>query len=165
MNTGASFISSACRKRLHAQGYDNFSDKELSDFKYGIRFAYAGCITLVAFGIYFQSIPVLAVAATIALVAAFPPYHPLDYLYNYGVRLLLNKPKLPPRTAQGRFACGVATVWLAVTIYLLYNNYTMAGNILAIALFAVGLLVTTTDICIPSMFYNGLFKRTKTINP
>jgi hypothetical protein len=164
METKAAFISPTCRKRLHVQGYEHFSDKELNDYKFGIRFAYACCITLVVFGLIFQSIPILAIAAIIAFAGAFPPYHPFDYLYNYGVRNLLGKPKLPPRTNQGRFACGIASVWLSITIYLLYNNYTLFGNILAIALLAVGTLVVTTDICIPSMIYNGMFKKTKTVN-
>jgi hypothetical protein len=164
METKASLISPACRKRLHVQGYQNFSDNELNDYKFGIRFAYACCITLVAFGLIFQNIPILAIAAVIAFAGAFPPYHPFDYLFNYGVRHLLGKPKLPPRTNQGRFACCIASVWLAITIYLLYNNYIVFGNVLAVALFAVGTLVVTTDICIPSIIYNGIFKKPKTVN-
>ena len=161
MVTKTQLISPACRRRLKVQGYENFSDRELSDYKVGIRFAYAGCITLVALGLYFQSIPIFAITAAVALIAAFPPYHPFDYVYNYGVRHLINKPKMPPRTNQARFACGIASVWLATTIYLLYNGYSIAGNILAVTLFAVGALVSTTDICIPSMIYNLLFKRNK----
>lgn len=157
-------ISSTCRKRLHTQGYSNFSDKELNDFKYGIRFAYGGCITLVALGLYFQSIPLFTIAALIALFAAFPPYHPLDYVYNYGVRHLLKKPKLPPRTKQGRFACGIASVWLAITIYSFYRNQIVLGNILATSLLAVGSLVTFMDICIPSMIYNAILERKKMPN-
>jgi hypothetical protein len=164
METKASLISPACRKRLHVQGYESFSDKELNDYKFGIRFAYACCITLVAFGLFFQSIPILAIAAMIAFTGAFPPYHPFDYLYNYGVRHLLGKPKLPPRTNQGRFACGIASVWLAIIIYLLYNTFIVFGNVLGIALLAVGTLVVTTDICIPSIIYNSVFKKTKTTN-
>jgi hypothetical protein len=164
METNASMISLSCRRRLHAQGYENFSDKQLNDYKFGIRFAYACCITLVAFGLLFQSIPILTTAAIIAFVGAFPPYHPFDYLYNYGVRHLFSKPKLPHRTTQGRFACGIASVWLATTVYLLYNSYTMPGNILGITLFSVGTLVSTTDICIPSIIYNGIFKKPSAIN-
>jgi hypothetical protein len=164
METKASFISPTCRKRLHVQGYKTFTDKELNDYKFGIRFAYACCITLVAFGLIFQSLTILAIAAVIAFAGAFPPYHPFDHLYNYAVRHLLGKPKIPPRTNQGRFACGIASVWLAITIYLLHNNYIVSGNVLATALLAVGTLVVTTDICIPSIIYNSIFKRTKTVN-
>ena len=161
MNNETTIISPTCRKRLYVQGYDNFSDQELRDYKFGIRFAYAACITLVAIGLILQSIPVLAVTAAIAFVGAFPPYHPFDYVYNYGVRHLVKKPKMPPRTNQVRFACGLASAWLAVSIYLFYANYILAANIMTIILFMIGALVTTTYICIPSMIYNGIFKKTK----
>jgi len=159
MNNEAPFISETCKRRLHVQGYVNYSDKELNDYKYGIRFAYGLCITLVATGLAFNNIPVLSFIALIAFVGAFPPYHPFDYLYNYGVRQLLNKPKMPPRTNQGRFACGIASAWLVGVIYLLHANQVLIGNILGAALFAVGVLVATTDICIPSMIYNSIFLR------
>jgi hypothetical protein len=152
-------ITSTCKRRLQVQGYHNFSEKELNDYKYGIRFAYALCITFVAVGLLFHSIPVLLFTALIAFAGAFPPYHPFDYLYNNGVRQLLNKPKMPPRTNQGRFACGIASLWLVVVSYLLYNNYELIGNILGVALLAVGTLVTITDICIPSMIYNAIFTK------
>lgn len=48
MNTKTHVISATCKRRLHVQGYQNYSDKELNDYKYGIRFAYALCIALVA---------------------------------------------------------------------------------------------------------------------
>jgi hypothetical protein len=69
---------------------------------------------------------------------------------------------MPARTNQGRFACGIASVWLVVTIYLLYNGYQIAGNIFGVSLIAVGALVTTTDICIPSMIYNAIFLKKET---
>jgi hypothetical protein len=157
MKEGAEFISVSCKRRLHVQGYGNYSDKELNDYKYGIRFAYGLCVTMVTLGLILGNIPLLSFASLIAFAGAFPPYHPFDYLYNYGVRHLLGKPKLPPRTIQGRFACGIASGWLVIVIYLLYNNQVVLGNIFGATLIAVGTLVTTTDICIPSMIYNALF--------
>lgn len=67
-------------------------------------------------------------AFIIALWGSFPPYHPFDYLYNYLIRHLLNKPKIPPRTNQGRFACGIATAWLSGTIYLFFMLDLMPGD-------------------------------------
>ena len=157
MNNQNQLISATCKRRLHVQGYQNYSDKELNEFKYGIRFAYGLCITLVAIGLITTSIPVLSFTAFVALAGVFLPNHPFDYLYNYGVRQLLNKPKLPPRTNQVKFACGIASVWLTIAIYFLYNDYLVAGNMFGTSLFAVGALVTTTDICIPSMIYNAIF--------
>lgn len=155
-------ISSVCKNRLYTQGYQGYSDRELNDYKYGIRFAYALCTTLVGVGLILSNITLLVIAAVIALIGILPPYHPFDYLYNYGIRHLLKKPKMPPRTNQGRFACGIAFVWLSITIYLLYNSQFIAGYIMGGLLLAVAILVSVFDICIPFMLYNFLFRERNT---
>lgn len=146
------------KKRLEVQGYCGYTGAELNDFKFGIRFAYYLCGTLVLLGLLLSSQEILATAMGIAFLGSFPPYHPFDYLYNYVIRHLLGKPKMPPRSNQGRFACGIATIWLGVTIYLFYAGLTrwayLAGSILVF----VAALVSTLDICIPSMIYNYLFR-------
>jgi hypothetical protein len=152
-------ISPARRKRLETQGYIGFTDAELNDSKFGIRFAYYLCGSLVVLGLVFTSITILSVAMVIAFIGTLPPYHPFDYIYNYAVRYVLNKPKMPPRANQGRFACGIATVWLAGTIYLFYIGLNIWGYIVGGILVSIATLVSTTDICIPSMIYNLLFKR------
>lgn len=164
MNSKDQPISPTCRRRLMAQGYLNYSDQQLGDFKIGIRFAYALCTVLFATGLFLSSPKVLMVAATIAFLGAFPPYHPFDYLYNYAIRHLIGKPKLPPRSNQGRFACGIASVWLTTIILLIMGGNLMVANILGGVLLVVALLVTTTDICIPSMVYNFLFRGKLTTN-
>ena len=152
-------ISSATRSRLEVQGYKGFTDRELLDFRFGIRFAYYSCGALVLTGLALSNVIILTVALAVAFFGTLPPYHPFDYLYNYGVRRLLNKPKIPPRSNQGRFACGIATVWLAGVILLmnaeLYVWAYLAGGILL----CIAALVSMTDICIPSIMYNFLFKR------
>jgi hypothetical protein len=159
MDTNKPAISSATRKRLETQGYLNFSDNELADHRFGIRFAYWLCILLVMVGLFMASIPVLIAAAGVAFVGAVLPRHPFDYLYNYGVRKIFSRPHLPPRTSQGRFSCGVASVWLAAIIYFLNAGQPVVANVLGVVLVAVGLLVSSTDICIPSMIYNGLKRK------
>ena len=151
-------ISPVRQKRLEAQGYCGFTVAELTDFKFGIRFAYYMCGSLVVIGLLTTNLYVLGAAMTIAFLGTLPPYHPFDYLYNYVVRHLLHKPKLPPRTNQGRFACGIATVWLSVVIYLFYNGLHVWGYIAGGVLVSVATLVSTMDICIPSIIYNFLFK-------
>lgn len=74
---------------------------------------------------------------------------------------MINKPALPKRTNQGKFACGIATVWLGAIIYLLMNGYAMAGNILGGLLLTQAFVVGTIAFCIPSMIYNALFKTAK----
>lgn len=158
MNTTNQIISPACRRRLEIQGYLNFSDNDLLTHRFGIRFAYWVCITLASIGIVTRSVWAILVVTILAFIASFPPYHPVDHLYNYGVRHLIKRPKLPPRTKQGRFACRVATIWLLLTAYLIANSHIILGTTLGFSLVAVGLLVSTTDICVPSIVYNYIFK-------
>jgi hypothetical protein len=152
-------IKPQTRKRFEIQGYQGYSDSELNDFKFGIRFAYYLCGSLVILGLVFTNLEVLVAAMIIAFVGSFPPYHPFDYLYNYVIRHWIGKPKMPPRSNQGRFACRIATVWLGVTIYLFYTGNNIWGYFLGVALVMVAGLVSILDICIPSMIYNFLFKK------
>jgi hypothetical protein len=159
MSKRTPIITAACRKRLQEQGYQNYSDQELSEYKFGIRFAYYLCGSLVILGLSLTSLKILAAAMTIAFLGSLPPYHPFDYLYNYGVRHIIDKPKLPPRSNQGRFACGIATIWLGVVIYLFYSELYVWGYLAGGILVLVAALVSTMDICIPSMVYNALFQK------
>lgn len=152
-------LSPVTRSRLEAQGYLGFTDAELSDFRFGIRFAYYLCGFLVLAGLIFSSVDILIAAMIVAFLATLPPYHPFDYLYNYGVRQLLRKPKLPPRSNQGRFACGIATVWVGGIVLLLWSNLDLWAYIAGGVLLSVAALVSTMDICIPSIIYNSIFKR------
>lgn len=148
------------------QGYSCYSDKELNDYKYGIRFAYYFCNLIVIIGLLMTSVWILAVAMTIAFLGALLPRHPFDYLYNHVVSRLINKPGIPPRTSQGRFACGIASVWLCGVIVLFQYGWNTWGYLAGGVLVSIATLVSTTDICIPSMIYNALFKvKTGKVNP
>ncbi len=147
------------RRRLETQGYIGFTDSELNDFKFGIRFAYYLCGSLVILGLSLTNLKILSAAMIIALWGTLPPYHPFDYLYNYVVRHLVNKPKIPPRSNQGRFACGIATVWVSGIIYLFYVGLNFWGYLAGGILVLIATLVSTLDICVPSMIFNFLFTK------
>lgn len=155
-------ISPVRISRIKVQGYDTgFTDEEISIHAVGNRFSYQLCTLLFTTGLVLTSIPVLTVAAIIALFTVILPYHPFDYLYNHVVRHWLNRPKLPHRTDQAKFACGIASVWLGVIIYLFRNSLFVWGYVLGGILFVIALLVSTVDFCIPSLIYNKLFRRGK----
>lgn len=147
------------KKRLEVQGYCGFTDAELNDFKFGVRFAYFLCGSLVLIGLLLSSREILATTMVIAFFGSLPPYHPFDYLYNYAIRHLVGKPKMPPRPNQGRFACSIATVWLGGMIYLLFAGLTVLAYLAGGVLLVIATLVSTMDICIPSLIYNFLFKK------
>lgn len=161
MGTQECVISPVRKKRLEKQGYTSFTDAELYDLKFGIRLAYYACGSIVILGLLLTDTRILGVSLALAFFGMFPPYHPVDYLYNYAIRHWLNKPKLPPRPPQGRFACIIATIFLGIIIYLLMSGFLIGGYILGGALVASAVLVSTMDICIPSMIYNRLFGRSK----
>ena len=158
MNNSGNLISSERIGRLKVQGYRDMSDGDISQLAFGNRFAYIVCSTILLVGVITANIPVLGTMMIIAFFGVVLPYHPFDYIYNHLVRRVLDKPRLPRRSNQLKFACGVATIWIAATIYLFYYGFAMAGYIAGGMLFSVAFLVSTTDICIPSIIYNFLFK-------
>jgi hypothetical protein len=152
-------ISRVRRNRLEVQGYKGYTDAELNDYKYGIRLAYYMCGSLVLLGLILTNIYILAASMIIAFFGTILPNHPFDYFYNGITRHLINKPKMIRRRNQGRFACGLATVWLGLTIYLFYTGHSTLGYIAGGILIGNATLVSTADICIPSLIYNFLFLR------
>ena len=152
-------ISDATRKRLCIQGFGSYSGEQLAAFRFGIRLPYLVCGIIAVIALAFVSIPLLAILLVIALFGVILPNHPLDYLYNYGIRQLSGRPKLPRRSAQIRFACGLASFWLVVTIILFSQGLIVPGIIWGALLVVSATLVGTTDICVPSMMYNLITNR------
>jgi len=152
-------ISPKHKNRMRVQGYSNgLSDEQLRDLTFGNRFAYAACTSVLILGVAFASIPVLSVMMGIAFFGIILPNHPFDYIYNYVLRQPMNKPMLPRRSPQLKFACTVATIWIGVTIYLFQSGLMPAGYMMGASLIGVAGLVSATDICIPSIIYNFLFR-------
>jgi hypothetical protein len=152
-------LSDTRRKRLEEQGFRGLTATELASHKFGIRFAYYLCGSLVLTGLITHSVPLLAVMLAIAVLGMLPPYHPLDYLFNGVVRHLVGKPKLVKRANQARFACAKATVLLGGIVYCFYNGKDTIAYALGGILIASAFLVSVFDICIPSKIYNALFDR------
>ena len=78
----------------------------------------------------------------------------------------MNRPKLPPRTNQGRFACAIATVWLAITISFFATGWVAAGTAMGVGLLIPAGLVGFFDVCLPSMLFNVIvYRRLKPRQP
>jgi len=156
-------VSSFCRYNLEIQGVLGFTDAELRAHRPGLRFAYQMCFLITLIGTVMQNIPVLAVATTAAFLAIFPPKHPFDYVYDATIGRMLDRPQLPPRTAQGRFACSLATPWLIAIIVLFAVGMPTAATITSGVLLLSAAAVGFFDVCVPSMVYNlAVFQR---LNP
>lgn len=158
MKTLHQLISAKRIGRLKMQGFCNMTDAEVSEHAFGNRFATSVCFLILLIAVPLANIPLLTAMMFIALFGVLLPNHPFDYVYNNGVRQILNKPKLPPRSKQFKFTCMVATVWLAAVVYVFFAGFMVAGYVLGGLIAAVALLVSSTDICIPSITYNFLFR-------
>ena len=156
-----STLSFQTRKRLNIQGLADVDDEALAPVAPWLRMAFGGCAVLAASGTVLASPTILWILTPIAALAAIFPVHPFDLIYNHGIRHLTKTGPLPKRRAPSRFACGVGAVWLVATALAFQSGRLLLGYVLGGALTSIALLVSTTDICIPSMIYNAVFLRAK----
>ena len=122
-----------------------------------LRLAFALCALVAGAGTALASPGLLLALVPVAALAAAFPVHPFDLIYNRWIRHLRGTGPLPRRGAPSRFACGLGAVWLLPTAWLFSSGRTTAGYILGGLLPAVAVLVSTTDICIPSLIFRGVF--------
>jgi hypothetical protein len=145
------------RRLLEIQGFDAVDVRELAPVAPWLRLAFGLCGLLGGVGTLLASPTILLVLALIAALAAASPVHPFDLIYNYGIRHFTGTGPLPKRGAPTRFGCGMGAVLVLVTAWAFSAGHQVAGYALGGALTFVVLLVSTTDICIPSLIYRSIF--------
>ena len=143
--------------RLDVQGFDSVDEDDLAQVARWLRLAMALCATLAIIGTALASTPLLWALTGIAFAGALFPVHPFDLIYNLGIRHVTGTGPLPKRGPPGRFACALATIWLVGTIWAFGSSTPALGYVLGFSLGAVGLLVGTMDICVPSMIWRAVF--------
>jgi len=164
--TDQNLLSASRINRLRVQGYTTQSPLELSQLAFGNRFAYRICTALLVVGVATANTPLLSFMLVIAALGVLLPNHPFDYIYNQLLAKRMNKPKLPKRSKQLKFACAVATLWIAATIYLFTSGFLTTGYVMGSILIGIAFTVSTTDFCLPSVIYNTIFLRnTPLTNP
>ena len=141
---------------LDIQGFDTVDAQELAPVAPWLRLAFGLCALLGGLGTVLASPTILLALTLIAALAAASPMHPFDLIYNYGIRHLTGTGPLPRRGAPSRFGCGMGAVFLLVTAWAFSAGHVVAGYALGGMLTFVALLVSTTDICIPSMIYRSI---------
>jgi hypothetical protein len=145
------------RRLLEIQGFDAVDVLELAPVAPWLRLAFGLCGLLGGVGTLLASPTILLVLALIAALAAASPVHPFDLIYNYGIRYFTGTGPLPKRGAPTRFGCGMGAILVLVTAWAFSAGHQVAGYALGGALTFVVLLVSTTDICIPSLIYRSIF--------
>jgi hypothetical protein len=141
---------------LDIQGFDTVDVQELARVAPWLRLAFGLCTLLGGLGTVSASPTILLALTPLAALAAASPVHPFDLIYNYGIRHLTGTGPLPRRGAPSRLGCGMGAVFLLVTAWAFSAGHVVAGYALGGMLTFVALLVSTTDICIPSMIYRSI---------
>lgn len=153
----SSRLSTATRRRLDIQGFEAVDDATLAPVAPWLRLAFGLCAVIGGVGTALASPQILLMLVPIAALAAALPVHPFDIFYNHGIRHLTGTGPLPRRGAPSRFACGMGAVWLLPTAWLFYTGHLTAGYVLGGSLTCVAVLVSATDICIPSLMFRSVF--------
>jgi hypothetical protein len=146
------------RKRIEAQGFCNLDDATLGEIGQWLRWSPVLCSLVIATGVALASPTILWTLAVIAFAGTVLPFHPFDLLYNHGMRHLSGTRPLPRQGPPRRFACGLATAWLVATGWAFHAGNMAIGYALGAVLFLVAATIASTNICIPSMLYNALFR-------
>lgn len=144
-------------RRLDIQGFETVDQQRLAQVAPWQRLAFGLWALLAGVGTVMASPGTLLVLAPIAAFGAANPVHPFDLIYNHGIRRLTHTPELPGRGAPARFACTVGAVGLVAAAWAFSSGHPSFGYALGSILTALAVLVSTTDICIPSMIYRSMF--------
>lgn len=150
-------LTPSCRYRLDIQGFEHVEDRALAPVAAWLRLAFVLCALLAGIGTALASPTILLMLFPIAALAASFPVHPFDLIYNHAIRFATGTGPLPRRGAPNRFACGLGAVWLLATAWAFHTGLTVTGYILGGLMTGLALLVSSTDICIPSLVYRLLF--------
>ena len=152
-----SSLTETTRRRLDIQGFERVDDRALAEVAPWLRLAFGLCAVLAGVGTAMASPTILLLLVPIAGLAALFPVHPFDLIYNHGIRFITRSGPLPRRGAPSRFACGLGAVWLVATAWAFEAGRPLVGYALGGLLTAVAVLVSTTDVCIPSFVFRSVF--------
>ncbi len=145
------------RHRLEAQSILHQSSNTLHELKHWWRFTPTlnWLITLV--GIILTSPPILYIQAVLMGVALVLPYHPFDWIYNYGLRKVTRTAPLPKSGQRRKIMFGFACVLIAVLgIWFDVGNY-LAGYIQGGIMVLLGGLLMLFNLCVLSEVLAKIF--------
>ena len=148
---------SPAHRGLAQQGYYELSTEELDRFDSGLRFTPTVMLLAAAVGLATRQPALHAVLATIGAVAlVLPRHHPVDLLYNLGVRHLFRAPALPPNPLPRRLAGAVAATLNLAICLAFTTGQDVLGYVLGGALLALLGMVVASQFCAVSWLLEKL---------
>ncbi len=150
--------ATVAQRALNQQGYD-YSQAQLTQLSWGLRFTPAMCMAGAAVGLVTQQAWIhFGLAALGILPFWFPASNPLDRLYNRVLRPIWNGVALPPNPLPRRIAClmgGVMNIGIGAAFSA--GNVALAYGVGALLLFLQAIVITT-HFCVASWMVEGLLR-------
>ena len=147
------------QKNLYQQGYQTYTAQQLRQIEWGLRFTPGVCSSITLYGLLTHNAYLLYVVAFLGMWAFFfPAGHPMDLIYNHGVRHLFGAVKLPPNPLQRRLACFSAGIMNTMAASFFMAGIPLAALITGGSLLILQAIVILTHFCMLSWFYE-LFMR------
>ena len=147
------------QRSLFQQGYQRFTPAELKQLEWGLRFTPAACSFIAAYGLLIQQPYLLFAVAALGIWAFFfPAAHPMDLLYNHGVRHLFGAVKLPENPLQRRLACLSAGMMNIAAGTLFVMQLPVAAIVVGVSLLFLQAIVIFTHFCTLSWMYEGVMR-------
>ena len=147
------------QKGLFQQGYQHYSPGELRQLEWGLRFTPGVCSAITAVALYLQEPIALFVVAFLGMYAFFfPAGHPMDLIYNHGVRHLFGAVALPENPLPRRMACLADGVMNSAAAILFLVGLPIAAIAVGAALLVLQVIVITTHFCTLSYVYEYLLR-------
>lgn len=144
------------RYLMELQGYRGLCDRNLAELDPWLRVAPAFCAGWALVASLQGAADAIALLAVIAFVGAFAPLHPFDLPYNLVIRHWTGTPPIPASGPPRRFACAVASVWLAGIAAALAGGAAAMGLALGLSFAATALVPVVTGLCVPSWVLSRL---------
>ena len=116
-----------------------------------MAFAVGGAQALVA--TTFGSADMLWQMVPVAAAAVILPHHPLEYVYNYGIRFVTKSVPIPANRAPVRFAFFMASVILAVAAAAFDSGIWWLGYALGLSVATVATTFVVTGFCVPAAIW------------
>lgn len=146
------------QRSLTQQGYD-YSEQELSELSWALRFTPAVCMLFALYGLATQQAWLHFTLAAFGIVPFwFPAWHPFDRLYNHLLRPLWNGIRLPPNPLPRRVACVTGgTMNVIIGFAFLYGNVPLA-YVFGFILVPLQLIVISTHFCVASWLFEVVLR-------
>lgn len=143
-------------RRTRLQGWSGPEAQQADATPGGQRIAAAACAAGALGGAVTGSPLVLTVFAATALVGAFAPNHPFEWLYNR-VASTRGRRQLPANRAAKRLGCAMGVIFLGGSAAAYALGAATLGLVLALVLGGTATFVAATGICVPSILFTALW--------